>query len=84
MSGLNYPVGGAFHLEPGLPLFITDGARLHCVDREIHSVQEKEKVNVRQRSVDELLSNILNETLLCKEIQAPWACTSLLIMIFHG
>lgn len=53
MSRLNYPVGGAFHLEPSVPLFIADGARLHCFEREIHSIEENEKVNIRQRPVVE-------------------------------
>lgn len=30
VSGLNYPVREAFHLDPSLLLFITDGAWLHC------------------------------------------------------
>lgn len=51
VSGLNYPVGGAFHLDPGLLLFITDGAWLHSIMGEIHSVKENEKVNRRQLSV---------------------------------
>lgn len=71
MSGLNYPVGGAFHLEPSLPLFITDGARLHCVEREIHSVEENKKVNKTSTACCRTEPNIFNETLLSKAIQSP-------------
>lgn len=68
MSGLNYPVGGAFHLDPGLLLFITDGAWLHSIVREIHSVEENEKVHRRQRSVVDITSSSIK---LSKAIQSP-------------
>lgn len=77
VSGLNYPVGGAFHLDPGLLLFITDGAWLHSIEREIHSVEENEKVNRRQRSVVDITSSSIK---LSKAIQSPpgpaQACSS--------
>lgn len=69
VSGLNYPVGETFHLEPSLPLSLQMGPGCTVSSGKCIQWRRMKKVNIRQRSVEEVNPTSPKELHFQKAIQ---------------